>query len=386
MIENIGKNEEKFFEYDKILYDAIHKKLKKKYYTYKELCDMLDQSPAEGNKKKRHIKELQRYMDLEYNKKTKKYKILQKYDTPLPPYPEEPSNAIYAKHAKTLLLNYILRHKEDTGITYINAEKLYLALGMINSRYIEYKKDNKKKLKDELTVELVINKEHSADKLPEKTLESYIDDFYNRSRSKLSTILKGALDTLQNQSYLTYSRAYKIYRYGKNVSYSTDAEIKDINTIERAAMDEFGFKSEKDIWFSGKTREYWNRVLELVQEIDPDVYGLYRCYKIIGSEINIQKALSREEESKEMYELNQKILNFIDSQADKNVHKSTKQNPYNYTKQLSDRYIDAQKYLSSRLIKNKERKETLGSIIAQNPMPGTFDGLIFDDDPDWFKN
>ena len=75
MIDNIRENEEKFFEYDKILYDAIHKKLKKKNYTYKELCDILAQSPAEGNKKKRHIKELGRYMNLEYNKKTKKYKL-----------------------------------------------------------------------------------------------------------------------------------------------------------------------------------------------------------------------------------------------------------------------------------------------------------------------
>lgn len=370
MIENIRKNEEKFFEYDKNLYDAIHKKLKKKNYTYKELCDLLSQSPVTGNQKKRHIKELERYMDLEYNKKTKKYKIKEKYISPLPPYPTEPSNTVYAKHVKTLLLNYLLRQQEERpGIIYISSEKLYKALGMVNSRYIELKKDNKKKLKDELMVELAVNKEYSLESLHEDTLKYYIDDFYLRSGSKIATLLKNALDTLEKQSYLTHSRAYRIYRYNEYPSYSIDAEIEDIMDIERTVMDEFDFKSDKDIWFSGKKHEYWKRVLELVQEIYPDICGLYRCHKIISSKKNIQKALSREEETQEMHELNQKILNYINRQADKKVYSCENSN---YTKRLSNRYLDAQYYLSDRLIKIRDR------------MPAkTFEYI--DSDPDWFK-
>lgn len=381
MIDNTSKNEDQKIEYDQKLYNAVHG-LRKKFYTYKDLCNALDQPHyTGGNQKKRQIKELERYMCLEYNKKTKKYKIAEKYDTPLPPYPEEPSNTVYAKHVKTLLLNYLLmEHERNPGVIYISSERLYRALGMINGRYIEYKRSDKKKLKDELMVELVINKEYSADTLHEGTIKYYIDDFYSRSGSKISSLLKGALDTLEKQGYLTYSKAYKIYRYGKNPAHSTDTEIEYIMEIERTVMDELGFESDKDIWFGGQTREYWNRVLELVQEIDPDIYGLYRCHKIIGSKKNIQRALSREEESEEMCELNHKILNFIDLQAEKNIHKSFNKNPYDYTKQLSDRYMYAQRYLSDRLIKIKDvAQKSLYELCEEKYEEEKQEG-----DPDWF--
>lgn len=357
MAVNMGRIEEKKFEYDIVLYEAIHKKLKKKNYTYKELCDILDQTPVAGNQKKRHLKELCRYMDLEYNKKTKKYKINEKYKTPLPPYPTDPSNTVYAKHVKTLLLNYLLKHQEESpGVMYISSEKLYRTLGMINSRYIECKKDNKKKLKDELIVELVVNKDYALESLHEDTVKYYIDDFYFRSGSKISTILKNALDTLENQNYLTHSRAYRLYKYNEYPTYSTDVEIEDIMEIERSVMDEFGFKHDKDIWFSSRKHEYWKKVLELVQEIYPDICGLYRCHKIISSKKNIQSALSREEETQEMHELNQKILSFINKQADKKVYECKEDD---YTKRLSNRYLDAQYYLSDRLIKIKDRRSSV---------------------------
>lgn len=348
------------------------------------MCEALNQPYyTGGDQKKRQIKEFERYMSMEYNKKTKKYKIKEKYEVPLPSYPTEPANTVYAKHVKTLLLNYLLREQErNPGIIYISSERLYRALGMINSRYIEYKRNNKKKLKDELMVELVINKEYSLDTLHEGTIKYYIDDFYSRSGSKISSLLKGALDTLEKQGYLTYSKAYRIYKHSKNPAYSTDTEIEDIMEIERTVMDEFGFKTDKDIWFGGQTREYWNRVLELAQETDPDIYGLYRCHKIIGSKKNLQKALSHEEESREMCELNQKILDFIDTQAEKNVHKSFDKNPYDHTKQLSDRYVQAQKYLSNKLIKIKEPQKSIAVISGiLDELPATEKQK---DDPDWF--
>ena len=381
LIEITSKNEDQKIDYNQNLYDSIHA-LQKKFYTYKELTELLKQPHYNGgNQKKRQIKEFERYMDMEYNKKTKKFKIKEKYAVPLPPLSEDPSNTIYAKHVKTLLLNYLLRNQEEGKPIYISSEKLYKALGMINNHYIEYKKADKKQLKNELKAELVINKNYSEDTLQESTIKYYIDDFYSRSGSKIASLLKNSLDTLEKQGYLTSSRAYRIYRYGENPTYSTDAEIEDIMEIERTVMDEFGFETDKDIWFKGQKHEYWKQVLELAQKIDPDIYGLYRCHKIIGIKKNLQSALSREEESREMCELNQKILDFIDTQAENNMHKSYEKNPYDYTKQLSDRYVSAQKYLSSRLIKIRENKESIFSlVVAKYELPE-----IYEDDPEWFK-
>lgn len=383
---NTTKQCDRKFDYDEKFYELIRKNLKRKTFKYKELCDLLEQDPKGGTQKARQIKEWQRYMNIEYNEKTKKYKISEKYDTPLPPYKTDPPRSVYSKHIKTLLLNYLLKEKKYNEPIYISSDKLYVMLGMINNQYIQGKKNDKKGLVQDLQRNLVFSKKYSAENLPNTTLMYYINDFYQRSGSKLATILKSSLDSLENQSYLVHSRAYRLYHKNAYPSYATDAEVEIILEIERDVKDEFGFSSDKDIWFKGRKNEYWDRVLELVQKIYPDIIGVYRCHKIIASKINLEKALSREEETKEMHELNRKILAFIDLQAEKNAFRSEEnEDP---SKRLSVRYLDAQKYLSNKLIKNKEQ-------IAEDSVKNEFPRADFvldlssigicEDDPEWFK-
>ena len=91
-------------------------------------------------------------------------------------------------------------------------------------------------------------------------------------------------------------------------------------------MEEFGFKTERDIWFKGKSEEYWDRVNEEIQVLYPEIRRVYRCHKIICSKENAIKALSKENVTKEMYALNEKILAYIDKQAENNVSKSIEKN------------------------------------------------------------
>lgn len=357
----------KGWEFNEDLYDKVQNDINKEEYTYKELCEVLGQERYGGNQKAAQIKEFNRYMECEYNKDKKKFIIGRKYDTPLPSLNNLPANTLYAQHIKIILLSYLLRHENSNpdGAIYISSQNLYIALGLVNRQYIEYlRKDKKKELRDGLLNELKIksleeDRIYSVDNIGDKTLNFYIKDFYDRCRSKFSSIIDTALDTLEKQNYITHSKAYHLYKRVLNENnevietyfggYSDNYETKDIMTIEREVMDEFGYVKDQDIWFGGRTEEYWDRVLELVQEIYPEIHALYRCHKILGTKTNILKALSKEEETAEMHVLNEKILNFIDEQAESKRIKSL--NNEDKEKRLSRRYTDAQKYLSNKLIK-----------------------------------
>lgn len=355
----------KGWEFDEDLYERIQNNIDKEEYTYKELCEVLSLERYGGNQKTAQIKELNRYMACEYDKEKKRFIIGNKYDTPLPSLSNIPANTLYAQHIKIILLSYLLRHENSNsdGAIYISSQNLYIALGLVNRQYIEYiKKDKKKELREALLNELktqsIRDRIYNIDDLEDKTLNFYIKDFYDRCRSKFSSIIDTALNTLEKQNYITHSKAYHLYKRVLDENnevvetyfggYSDNYETKDIMTIEREVMDEFGFVKDQDIWFSGRTEEYWDRVLELTQEIYPEIHALYRCHKILGTKTNILKALSREEETAEMHILNEKILNFIDNQAESKRIKSLENEKEN---RLSRRYTEAQKYLSNRLIK-----------------------------------
>lgn len=355
----------KQWEFDEDLYEKVQNYINKEEYTYKELCETLDIDKYGGNQKNAQIKELNRYMECEYNKEKKRFIITKKYDTPLPSLNKLPANTLYAQHIKIILLSYLLRHDSNQdGAIYISSQNLYIALGLVNRQYIEYlRKDKKKELRIDLLNELKKkslrdDRIYNVDDIKNTTLNFYIKDFYDRCRSKFSSIIDTALNTLEKQNYITHSKAYHLYKRVLNEDnevietyfggYSDNYETKDIMTIEREVMDEFGFEKDQDIWFSGKTEEYWNRVLELTQEIYPEIHALYRCHKILGTKTNILKALSKEEETVEMRILNEKILNFIDNQAEDKRIKSLNNDE---KERLSVRYTDAQKYLSDKLIK-----------------------------------
>lgn len=322
--------------------------------TYKEICERINQPRYSGNQKKAQLKEFLRYFDFE--KVDRQYIIKDIYDTPLPPELKLPANSIYSRHIKIILLSYLLRQDLECPV-YISSQKLYVALGMVNQSYITMQKaDQKALLRKELRIKC-----NFADNVEDKSLNFYIKHFYDRCRSKFSSIIKSSFESLKKQNYIDYSRSYHLYKRVLDINneeievydgqYSTDAETADIMEIERSVMDVFGYQYESEIWF-GDTKRYFAEVTKRVQELYPEIHSLYRAHKIICTKANVVKALSREQETSEMKQLNEKILNYIDNQA-ANKYESTILED-NYTKKYSQKYLDAQYYLSDRLIKIKE--------------------------------
>ena len=320
--------------------------------TYKEICEILKQPRYSGNQKKAQLKEFLRYMDFE--KIERKYIIKDVYDVPLPPELRLPANSVYSRHIKIILLSYLLRQDLERPV-YISTQKLYVALGMVNQSYIMMQ-NQKEALRKELRIKCNFN-----DQVDDKSLNFYIKHFYDRCRSKFSSIIKSSLDSLQKQNYIDHSRAYHIYKRVLDVDnevieiydghYSTDAETADIMEIERNVMDSFGYQYESDIWF-GDTKGYFAEVTKRVQELYPEIHSIYRAHKLICTRQNVIKALNRHEETQEMKQLNEKILSYIDNQATKKFESTLEET--DYMKRYSQKYLDAQYYLSDRLIKIRD--------------------------------
>lgn len=322
--------------------------------SYKEICETLNQPRYSGNQKKAQLKEFLRYIDFE--KVDRQYVIKDIYDTPLPPELKLPANSIYSRHIKIILLSYLLRHDLESPV-YISSQKLYVALGMVNQSYITMQKtDQKAILRNELRIKC-----NFSEQVEDKSLNFYIKHFYDRCRSKFSSIIKSSFESLKKQNYIDYCRAYHIYKRVLDSdnneieiydgAYSTDEETADIMEIERSVMDDYGYQYESDIWF-GNTKGYFAEVTKRVQELYPEIHSIYRAHKIICTKANVVKALSKEQITQETKQLNEKILNYIDNQAAAKYESTLQED--DYTKRYSQRYLDAQYYLSDRLIKIKE--------------------------------
>jgi hypothetical protein len=350
-----SENSSNNFYYNEEIFKNVQTKIRiGETLSYKDICERTNQPRYSGNQKIAQLKEFLRYFDFE--KVDKKYVIKDIYDTPLPPELKLPANSVYSRHIKIILLSYLLRQNLDSPV-YISSQKLYVALGMVNQSYITMQKsDQKAILRNELRVKC-----NFADNVEDKSLNFYIKHFYDRCRSKFSSIIKSSFESLKKQNYIDYSRSYHLYKRTLDINneeievydgqYSTDAETADIMEIERSVMDYFGYQYESEIWF-GDTKGYFAEVTKRVQELYPEIHSLYRAHKIICTKANVVKALSREQETNEMKQLNEKILNYIDNQA-ANKYESTILED-DYAKRYSQKYLDAQYYLSDRLIKIKD--------------------------------
>jgi hypothetical protein len=324
--------------------------------TYKDLCELLEQPYYKGgNQKKSQLIEFARYFDFE--NKDRKLLIKEIYDKPKEKEYRYPANAIYAECIEKILLTYL--SKQKGYITYISSQYLYWTLGMVNKDYIDMQRpDNKEKLRQDLRNKYEWDKETVKD----KSVNFYINDFYSRCRSKFADIIDSSLKSLQRRRLIEYSNVYHMYFEESDLDgtiirtydkYSDDAETKDIMTIEREVLDLYGFENESEVYLHHVSKEYHELITEKVRELYPGLKGIYRCFKFLFDKNNIKNALSRDEENRKKKELNDKVLNFINEQTNKNylstIDVQYGDGQFKYTRN----YEQAQYYLSDRLIKIK---------------------------------
>lgn len=339
--------------------------------TYKYLTGLLEQKYITGgNQKEAQLAEFQRYFDFEFLP-NRKIIVKEIYSEPKPKVYHYPINTIYSECIEKILTSYLAGRTDDKGTTYISSQYLYLVLGMINDEYINMQRsDNKMKLKDDLRTKY----SWSPDAVKDSSINFYVNDFYKRSKLKFHNIVETSLKSLQRQRLLEYSHVYHLFFEEKIDDkfvvktydyYTDDNDTRIILGIEREVLCELGYNNEFEALSSPRAKEYYERITEKAKEIFVGLTGLYRCYKFIYIRENFQKVLDSDKQLNKKLDLNQKILKFINDQANKN-YLSTEQVEYGDGFKYTKNYNAAQYYLSSRLItlrvSNKNEDDEMENI------------------------
>lgn len=282
---------------------------------YRELCKLLNLNVCTGKSKILQLKEINRYIDLLKDDNTNGYIVLEIYDKPIP----HDVHSKYTKFIQNILLYYL--SKEDVPVKYINKNELIRTLGLVNSKYIEYK--------------------YHKDKLLDIADEYNILEFYKRCDAKILSILESSLKSLKKRLLLDYSDAYKIYYLDNHGNYvykiANPEEHQYILGVKKRILDKFNLKSEYQIYFRNLTDKYYHAINSVVEE-EMCWEGIFQCYKIIYNQRYIVKELENDR-----FLLNGELKRAIDSQALKKYNNSDQ----------PDNYLELQQLLSNKLIELK---------------------------------
>lgn len=283
---------------------------------YKELCDLLNLKVTTGKSRQIQLNEVDRYMDL--LKDGNKYIVLEIYDNPIP----SNVNSKYTKFIQNILLYYL--SKQDNTAIYINKNELIRILGLVNNKYIEYKKDNTKLLK-----------------IP--NMDEYnIAEFYKRCDAKILSILESSLKSLKKRVLIDYSDAYKIYYLDIHGQYQYRiADLEEhqyILEVKKRVLNSLNLQSEYLVYINPKLKEEYYRRINLIVEEEMCWEGVFQCYQIIYNQHHVVEALENER-----FLLNGEVKKAIDTQARRNYNKYD----------LPDNYLELQEILSEVLIELK---------------------------------
>ena len=301
---------------------------------YKELCKLLDLPISSGNTKIMQLREIDRYMDL--LKDNNKYIVLEIYDNPIP----SNVNSKYTKFIQNILLFYL--SKQDNPVMYINKNELIKVLGLVNNKYIEYKKDNSKLLK-----------------IP--NMDEYnIAEFYKRCDAKILSILESSLKSLKKRVLIDYSDAYKIYYLDADGNYRYKiADIEEhqyILEVKKRVLNSLHLQSEYLVYLNPEIKKEYYRRINLTVEKEMCWEGVFQCYQIIYNQHHVVEALENER-----FLLNGEVKKAIDTQARRNYNKYD----------LPDNYLELQKILSDVLIELKN-DNVFGSDLNESLLTENF--------------
>ena len=276
------------------------------FETYPELCRALGCEPVKGNSKPKLLKEFERYFN--YEKDGKKFIITEIYPEPISEEYRIAANAKYVGYIQNLLLPYLAQQPEE--ITYIRRHKLWMILGMINSKYLimraPHRKDDLLQLSEDMSV-------------------FDINHFFSRSSTKFYDIIKTSLNSLKRRKLVLWE---DIYRIGEMISTdsfrsemiyreATDSEKKYILKTERNVLKEFGYDSEHQIKASNQRIAYYDKLAEIFKK-EKGWVDVFSCYKFIYDKSNILEVIN---EDTELQEMNEVIVQTLNEQAENNYKK-----------------------------------------------------------------
>ncbi|MDF2941238.1 MAG: hypothetical protein K0S01_96 [Herbinix sp.] len=326
-------------------------------YSYPAICILLSEDKKKGtNAKEAQFKIWRQYFKFEILKGeggkilvTYIYKRLQPKKTD---FRNNGNHSIYVSYIELLIADKF--SKCDAWKIESTKRNLYKELGMINGMNYEKKAPIKEATNQD------------------------VDIFFNRTNQRLASILQSSLKFLKRKGCLSFKEVIFVVQVGEKSNVNRRAfpkEVKAINKIKRALLDEYGMKDERYVYLKFKSKEFYAKLNRIIY----DKLGFdwsYKCYELIYlpkqlktkvSKIEISTIkealkLSDEDRNTNMYALNTRIMEAINRDAEKkynnyrlNLEKHIKTVAIGYMPYrgfvLKDNFVKIQKQLADYYLK-----------------------------------
>lgn len=261
--------------------------------SYKDITGILDikYSKNGGNIKIKQLNEIQTYYKLE--KVNRKYKIIEKYDTPIPYVDNRQS--VYYDDLEIIML-YALQNSDYYSKIWSVTEALIVTT-LVNGNYRTGKADI------ELTAEAL------------EVDSNYLNLFYQSTYSRFKGIFESTLKRMRNKKLLDYKEVTMLYKripkiklndlgnplisedgkmqytIDKVYTQATDQEIQYILKVERKVLLDMGYDNLSTLISSGKYHKYRQQVDHILsKKLNIEYY--YKAYNIIHNKEDIAEAIT----------------------------------------------------------------------------------------------
>ena len=320
------------------------------FKSYRQLAEFLNEKVKTGNSKNAQIKEWERHF--KYHKDGNKFIIDGIYNESLEKDDNRGRKSIYGDAIQLLILD-MLGYKN--GKITISKRKLIESLGMANTNYYGCYQ-NLVKLSQYLNMDI-----------------NYIYDFYNVNNNNFSSIIRTALNRLENKRIINCNRIKKVKLFdNQSTTIATDLEVEMILKYEKEALIKLGY-SDMDSIRKSKDWKKFNPLVEEKLHANTNIDYYFNAYEIIINKefVDYEKEnlvslilskLSRESTKKT---LNQLIIEngIINAENRKSEDDGSKR--MSKIRQ-SDVYVDNFKELNNKLV-NISYENIVDDVIQYTP-------------------
>lgn len=293
---------------------------------YKELCKLLEIPVKAGDSKKSQIKALEQCC--KYHKEGQKFIVDEVYENVTPVIYEKGKNPnshgnnhigqpVFKNDLEIIITDIIATEYQNktTLDKNINIPKSYMFFNscMVNKDYLNLYNMMEKVSKDE-DIPLIT-----------------IDNFYNTSRTKMTKNMERALNGLKNQGLLHWEYRLSVKTTQNQHRLATEQEINLIKTIEVKVLQDMGYKSITEIWFTPKWKTFQKEKKKLMRS----ELGLYYDY----SSVYIVPSLQFETYMSDYEKVKQSKLDVNTNMIESTIKSAEKK--YNKTvKKVTGTYMD----------------------------------------------
>ena len=281
-------------------------------FTYKRLCEVLEEKTKGGNSKSKQLEDWNRYFEFEKN--GTKIKILNIRDKELPDIDKMLGRSKYYNDLETIILYGL---KEKGGSLRLSVSKALSFTNMVNQNYF-----------------LLNGNESAVSKLYKVDID-FLYAFKNLSRTKLKGIFKRTLDTMKNKALIRYNEVTiiceeklisstilengeEIYETKRVFRKSTEEDDSFIVKIENEALKSVGCTDKKSCYIKGKWGEYIKIINKSLSE-KSDILFYYSAYEINSNEEIVMRTITDIENENAKISLNGNISDTISSSKDKSI-------------------------------------------------------------------